>query len=261
MPPSSKSASARPGPASRAVAEAAWFQTAPGGYRWYGLAISTAAHALLAATLLLGFPAFPVREDSPSPRRSAVTLVSPETVERSTHRQPDATSRSFDAGPVIEADQQTASVRIDMNSIQLSFADDVTNQLPGAVREWGGALALMDKEDPSFARYLILPPDWSLRPTLLDASGKFRLAMDPPRKWTLLRTIAQRNSIELDRYQACALFESAYAKCLREAILLRANQLSNGMSVRVQSARLAFEEGRPCDVNVLEVTLVPVSNQ
>jgi hypothetical protein len=261
MPLSSKYGSTRPGPASQTQARVTWFLTTLFEQRWSGFVISMAAHAMLVAMVFLGLPVRPLPKESTSPSRSEVILVSPEGVEKSLRRQPDSASQPFDARPVIESGEQNPSVRVDMNSIQLSFADDVTNQLPGVVTEWGGALALMDKDDPSFARYLILPPDWSVRRTLLDASGKFRLAMDPPRKWNLLRIVAEQNSIDLDRYQVCALFEGEYSKCLRSVILLRANQLSDGKSVRVRSARLVFEVGRPCGVNVLEVTFVPVSNR
>jgi hypothetical protein len=260
MPPSTQSGSARPG-AETWAGGIPRFAALPGGYAWRGLALSTGAHALVVVALIVGLSVLSQREGSSSPQSSAAMLVRPEPIERSRQRAPDSISRAFSSQPVIEREAETERTRVDMNSIQLSFADDIANRLPDVVREWNGALALADKEDPSFARYLISPPNWEVRSALLDMSGKVRLAMDPPGKWGLLRTVARRNSIALDRYQACALFDSAYARCLQAAIILRARELSNGMKVRVRSARLAFEPGRPCGVDVVEVTLVPVSNR
>lgn len=152
-------------------------------------------------------------------------------------------------------------IRIDMNSIQLSFAEDVTNQLPDVVRSHSGLLALIDKEDPAFARYLIEPPHWNVRETLVDVTRKVRFAMYPPQKWALLRFLAQQHSISLDRYQACALFDSPYKQCLQGAIRTRARALSSGRNVNVQSARLVFAHASPCGVDVLEVSFAPTSSR
>ena len=194
------------------------------------------------------------------PKPSVQAAAKPAQAAQPRIQQPD----SLRASPQLRLPEPgpappSQEVRVDMNSIQLSFADDVTNQLPGVVERNRGMLALIDKEDPAIARYVIEPPDWIVRETLLDVSRKVCFAMYPPQKWRLLQSVARSSGLRLDRYQVCALFESPYNQCLQEAIRSKAAAVSGGGKVRVQSARLAFEGGSHCGVAVLEVSFAPAS--
>ena len=262
MPPSTQSASARPEPAAQTGAEVPLLLATPVGQRWPGFALSAALHGLLVAALLVRFPVLPMRENVLSARPSAIPLAPAKAAKQTGRRQLDPAPRALDAGPLNEASPETADTRIDidMKSIQLDIADDVANQLPGLVSEWGGALALMERNDLSFACYLIRPPEWSVSRTLVDVRGKFQMTMDPAWKWAVLRTAAERNSIALDHYRACALFGIDYKQCLYAAIRLQAMQ-RYGKSAIVRQARVAFEGGKPCGVNILEINHVKVSKQ
>jgi hypothetical protein len=153
---------------------------------------------------------------------------------------------------------QPPTVSLDMNAIQISFAEDVTNQLPEVVIQHRGMLALVDKKDPAIAHYLFEPPDWVLHDQIVDISGKVRFAMFPPAKWTLLNSLAARDGLSLDEYQVCALFENTYSRCLRDTIGARAAAQATSPGARVTAARLAFSASQPCGVEVLEVSFAQV---
>jgi hypothetical protein len=144
---------------------------------------------------------------------------------------------------------------VDLNAMRLSFADDVGGQLPEVVRKNGGVLALLDKEDRAIALYILEPPSWEVQAVIRDVSRKLRLDMDPPRKWAVFRTAAERYGVDVDRYQACAIFDAAYRRCLQDAIRSRALSGAPDSAGRVSSARLAFAADRPCGIEVLEVSL------
>jgi hypothetical protein len=234
------------------------------GLPWRGLILSIVLHGLGFGPLFVHSvgPAQP--DDSRAALQRSIPLFVPKPVlaeaVQARIQQPD----SLRASPQLRLPEPgpappSQEVRVDMNSIQLSFADDVTNQLPGVVERNRGMLALIDKEDPAIARYVIEPPDWIVRETLLDVSRKVCFAMYPPQKWRLLQSVARSSGLRLDRYQVCALFESPYNQCLQEAIRSKAAAVSGGGKVRVQSARLAFEGGSHCGVAVLEVSFAPAS--
>jgi hypothetical protein len=145
--------------------------------------------------------------------------------------------------------------RLDMNSIEISIAEDVGNQLPEVVRQQGGMLAFIDRKDQSIARYIFEPPDWTMRESILDISDKIRFSMIPASKWLLLSRLAQSHGIDLERFEAGALFESDYRGCLEQEI--RSYVASGRNSGRVQSALLAFNSKGGCGIDVISVQFVP----
>ena len=153
------------------------------------------------------------------------------------------------------------NVQVDLNLISLSFADDVSNQLPDVLRDQNGALALVSRDDPGFSRYIIEPPSWTVEESIVDVSGSFTLSMSPPEKWRLLRDVARAHSIPLDRYKACALFDRSWAACLKGRIQERAGEIAGGRDVQVRRARLAFEATKPCGIDILEVSFAPLQSQ
>jgi hypothetical protein len=155
--------------------------------------------------------------------------------------------------PTVEMPDITESIAtVNLNSIKLSFALDLTNQLPSVVGAQHGMLALVDKEDLGIARYLMQPPDWQPRPVTIDISRRLRFRMDPPGKWTVFRDLARRYGIDLDQYIGCAVFNAAFGRCLKTAI-----QGYPGAAGSVSSASLAFAANQACGVEVLGVVLAP----
>jgi hypothetical protein len=168
---------------------------------------------------------------------------------------PSIVPRDISLEPPVPA---VSELTVDLASIILSFADDMTGQLPEVVRRNGGALALLDKEDQedrTIARYILEPPSWEAHEVIRDVSWKFLLGMDPPQKWEVFRTVAERYGIDLDRYRACAMFDAAYGRCLQDAIRSRALSGASHSAGRVSSATLAFSIDRPCGIEVLEVSI------
>lgn len=153
--------------------------------------------------------------------------------------------------PAIELpDSTTSNVTVNLNSISLSIAPDLRNQLPGVVEAQHGMLALLDKDDLGVARYLMQPPGWKPRAGMTDISRRLRFKMEPPRKWPIFREVAGRYGIDLDRYVGCAVFDAAFGRCLKAAIRSR---LSPDAAGPVSSVRLAFAADRACGIEVLEV--------
>ncbi len=144
-------------------------------------------------------------------------------------------------------------VRVDLGTIQLSFADDTRSEFPQVVQAQHGLLALLDREDRSLARYLLEAPDWQAREVVLDVSRYFAVLMSPPEKWRVFRDSARQNGIDLNRYQTAALFEAPFQICLKRAILARANA-DPKRSGAVTSARLAIAAAQPCGIEVLDVS-------
>ena len=143
-----------------------------------------------------------------------------------------------------------AKGRVDMNSIEISVQDD-TNELPEVVRQQGRVLALVERGDQSIAHYIFEPPDWIMRDQIVDVSGRIRFAMIPPSRWELLRSLAGSHSIEMEKYQVDALFDSGYARCLEQEIRKRADLSSN--QGRVRAAVLAFTSSRGCGIDVVNL--------
>lgn len=143
----------------------------------------------------------------------------------------------------------------DLSAIELRFADDVGGKLPDVVQRQNGMLALLDKDDPTIARYLFRPPDWEARKDVVDVSSMLCLWMDPPERWAVFRGLASRYGISLGGYRAGALFDISYRRCLQEAIAREAEIERPGSPARVVTARLAFAADQPCGIRVLEVSL------
>ncbi len=153
-----------------------------------------------------------------------------------------------------EARSVKSEPRVDLNAMELSFEDDGLNELPGVVRSFNGVFALIDKGDPSFARYILEPPNWTIKEVTLDLSGRLRFTMTPADKWAVLREAAQRYGLDLHDYNVSALFEGTYAKCLQQAIRERAMAADAGANRRVKSARLAFASGKSCGIEVVSIS-------
>ena len=150
-----------------------------------------------------------------------------------------------------------SELAIDLSSLELSFADDISGFLPEVVRKYGGELALLDLQDKTIARYLMKPPYWEAQECVRDVSRRFRLIMEPSRKWEVFRMIAEKSGVDLAQYQASALFDAVFRRCLQSAIRDRALSGPRQTEIHVTSARLAFAPNQPCGVEVLEVTLAP----
>jgi hypothetical protein len=158
----------------------------------------------------------------------------------------------LDSPPIEAPDIAESKVAVNLNSIKLSFALDLRNQLPGVVEAQHGMLALLDKEDLGIAHYLMQPPEWKPRPVLQDISRNLRFRMDPAVKWLVFREAAGRYGINLDQYIACAVFDAAFGRCLKAAI---ESKVPPGAAGSVSMARLAFAADQPCGIEVLYVQL------
>ena len=154
--------------------------------------------------------------------------------------------------PMPEPGFSPEQVHVELRSITLSFAPDTRGEFPQVVQAQHGMLALLDKDDRDLVRYVLEPPDWRARATLRDAAGYFPILMVPAEKWQVFREASRRDGIDLGRYQACALFGSSFMQCIRNAILAWAADRTR--SGRVASAKLGISAGRPCGVEVLEVS-------
>jgi hypothetical protein len=156
--------------------------------------------------------------------------------------------------PAATASLAVEKVPVDMSSIELSFATDTSNQLPEVIRQQRGVLALVDKSDPTIARYVFEPPQWAFHSGIVDISDKVRFAMYAPERWAAVNELAAEHGLHLDQFEVCALFETNYTSCLRDAISVRATSDRHGAGARVTAARLAFSAVSPCGVDVLEVS-------
>jgi hypothetical protein len=143
-------------------------------------------------------------------------------------------------------------VAVNLNSVKLSFALDVRNQLPGVVLTQHGTLALLDKTDLAIARYLIEPPLWEPLATVKDLSRSLRFRMDPAAKWPVFRETADRFGIDLNQFIACAVFDAAFGRCLKAAIR---RSIPPGAMGAVSSVHLAFNADCACGIEVLKVQL------
>ncbi len=227
---------------------------APGFWPWRCLAGSVLFHALL----LLPFTSVALSLRAPAPesdslRRSTVMPLfaprsagSPSPSRITVLRPPSGVSLSLPP-------PDFPDVKVDLNAILLSFAPDIRNELPQVVQDQHGMLALLDKEDKTVARYLVRPPAWETEEKIQDVSRSLRILMDPPEKWAVLRNVSQAYGIDLNQYQACAVFDLSFRACLKNAILAKAFS-APAHSGSVKSARLAIAAGQPCGIEVLEVS-------
>jgi hypothetical protein len=147
-------------------------------------------------------------------------------------------------------------VKIDMSAIEISVVDDAANEIPAVVRQQNGRLALLDADDPSYARYTFKPPDWQMSEQMEDVSRRIRFTMTPPSKWPLLQTLAASNGIKMERYQVNALFDGAFSDCLEQEI--RNHTIASPGAGRVSAVVLAFNSSRSCGIDVLNVAFAPV---
>jgi hypothetical protein len=223
----------------------------PEGFPRKGLTVSIVVHFALFA-LLLAWGGSP--QNAPIPHRAVVQVIARMFLPALPSSNP--APRTFDSlsrtpNPVREKAPHDA-VPIDLSAIQLSFSDDVSNQLPDVVAAQGGVLALLDKESPTIARYILRPPIWKTEEATGDVTGKLRVLMDPPRKWPASRDAAAREGLNLDSFQACAMFDISYRQCLQSAIRVRVPPTFRG---HVVAARLAFNASSSCGVEVLDISL------
>jgi hypothetical protein len=249
---------------STSQSSASFFQEGMKSMQWTGFGASLALHSLALLICMLSVIGGPDRAANRAPRVIPLFVASPAPAES---QPPLLAHLNVSQGMSVpmasrdELDPERVEAPIDMNSIQLSFADDVANELPEVVRMNDGIFALTEKADPGFARYTITPPDWTVRETLTDISGKIRLALYQPEKWNILRSVAQMHAIRLESYQAAALFGAAYNRCLADAIGRKARDIAPGGKGLIVSARLSFASGSECGIKVLEVSFAPVTDR
>jgi len=229
----------------------------PGFRPWRGLAGSALLHALLALPFIGAAISFiPARASGPPPKTIAMPLFTPGKGDSPPQRRriamPPVLSLRATA-PLAASMPELPDMKIDLNSIRLSFAPDLRNELPQVVQDQHGMLALLDKEDRTVAHCLVRPPAWEMEEKIQDVSRSLRILMDPPEKWVVFRNVAKKYGIDLSRYQACALFDLGFRHCLKNAILAKASA-APAHSGRVRSARLAIAADRPCGIEVLEVS-------
>jgi hypothetical protein len=224
---------------------------------WPAFLISLLLHSLTILISTLSFFSSDGPKASEYNQRVVTLLVaSPQPIE--THLPSPlrlAISRDIDIASQHRADVDPyrVEVPIDMNSIQLSVAEDVANALPEVVRLNGGVFALATKADPGFTQYVIDPPDWIVRKSVFDISGKVVFSMYPPQKWELLRSVALTNAIQLDDYQASALFDATYLRCIRETIRAWVRRMIPKPNGRIVTVRLSFSAESECGIKILGV--------
>jgi hypothetical protein len=221
---------------------------------WNSLAGSLAIHLVAAILLISAFPG-PLGEAQVATVPEAVV---PSFVPLAFPAPPPPkqallqTVGRLDPPPIELPDSTASNVTVNLNSIKLSIAPDLRNQLPGVIEAQHGMLALLDKDDLGVARYLMQPPGWKPRAGMTDISRRLRFKMEPPRKWPVFREAADRYGIDVDRYVGCAVFDAAFGRCLKAAIR---NRLSPDAAGPVSSVRLAFAADHACGIEVLEVSL------
>jgi len=222
---------------------------------WNCIAGSLALHVIALALFLATFPG-PFLEAPPPVAMSQasvqpfVPLVFPAAPV--TSKVVLGAAGRLDSPPIEAPDIAESKAAVNLNSIKLSFALDVRNQLPDVVEAQHGMLALLDKEDLGIAHYLMQPPGWKPRPVLQDISRSLRFKMDPAVKWLVFREAAARYGINLDQYIACAVFDAAFGRCLKAAI---ESKVPPGATGSVSMAQLAFAADQPCGIEVLSVRL------
>jgi hypothetical protein len=219
---------------------------------WGGSLLGQALVLWAAVALVLP----PWHEGKPvaAPSRGAVALfTAPSLPAPSPKRTVAMTPGSLSPAPP-ESASGFPRPKPNLSAMELRFELDVQGRLPETLRQQHGLLALLDKEDPSIARYLFEAPQWKSLEAGVDVSSMLCLWMDPPEAWSVLREIARRDGIRLDRYRAAALFDIGYRKCLQDAIASAPGGVPPGVSAQIRGARLAFAADRPCGVAVLEVS-------
>lgn len=225
----------------------------PENPRGPSLATSVALHAIVTLPLFFTGLRSLHEVDRPAPAEIVTQLFAPALSRpaspvRSPNPQPEESPQIVPETP----ESAASDVAVDLSAIQLSFPPDIRNQLPAVVAAQGGVLALLDKGNPAIARYIFRPPAWRAEEANMDVSGKLKLLMDPPREWPVFREVAATNGLNLDSYQACAMFDMSYRRCLQSAIRGRIPATFSGS---ISAARLIFNADRSCGVEVLDVSL------
>ncbi len=216
---------------------------------WKSFITAVTVEALCFITLLGGIPNF--RHANPPPETKRPPRRITRLVFRSPVGQPPppaTTIRTASAIPAIPSGH--AGIKVDLTTIQISVADDSSNQIPKVLSQQGGMLGFLEANDPSIALYTFRPPEWRMQDQMVDISGKMRFSMKPPSKWPLLQSLASSNGIAMDRFEVDALFDRNFAGCLQQEIQKTAAISGNG---RVRAVTLAFASERRCGVNVLNV--------
>ena len=218
---------------------------------WKSIAGSLAMHAIALALFVSAFAGPLVEALAPTKREASAQRFVPLVYPAPPHSQAVLAPGGLLASPPIELpDAAISKVTVNLNSIRLSIALDVRNQLPGVVAAQHGMLALLDKDDLDIARYLIEPPEWKPRATTQDISRSLRFRMDPPGKWPVFREAAARYGIDLNQFIGCAVFDAEFGRCLKDAIRSRSRPDAPGP---VSSVRLAFAAGQACGIEVSDV--------
>jgi len=229
--------------------------------------ISSLLHlAVIAAALLPPFlphslrdPASAKKDDSPPKVRMFRISAPPRPAPDAPLRVAAPANRPGIPPPAAVDDQ--LQVEVNLSRVQLSFADDLADQLPEVVRLQGGFLALIDPADPAFTSHVAEPPEWNLTPRVTDISRFVRLAMSPPERWAVWRQAARASGLSIDGLQSCALMGNNWRNCLREQIQLAASQSAprNGKFV-ARSAHLQFRADAQCGVDVVSVAVTPATS-
>jgi len=237
--------------------------TEPPPRQWNFFVTGCAVECVLLSLAVLseaGLGADASQPPRPSKSRSVTMLYIPRPGRTSPTPPPPAplASRRAPSAPLYPSlpPAPPVKVKIDMSAIAISIVDDTANQLPAVVRQQNGTLALLDLDDPSYARYVFEPPDWRLREGIVDVRRRIRFTMTPPSRWPLLQSIAASNGIQMERYQVNALFDGAFSECLEREI--RNHAIASAGSGRVSAVVLAFNSSRSCGIDVLNVEFAPV---
>jgi hypothetical protein len=237
------------------------YATEPPPQPWPALFTGGLLHVLTLGLLLVD--SFAVPSEIPKPSRPPVTkLFIPPRPRATPEKQPPPPPEK--KSPVVASaaprpkredppppEPPAVKDRVDMQSIEISVLEDAANELPEVIRRQQGILALVEPGDQSIAHYVFEPPDWKMRDRIADVSGRIRFSMSPPSRWALLRSLAERHSIDMEKYQVDALFDGAYQDCLKSEIRRSAEASPN--AGRVRSAVLVFNSSRSCGIDVVKL--------
>ena len=216
---------------------------------WKSFFTAVSVEALCFMTLLGGLPSFghphkPI-ETKPPPTRVTTLVFRPAAGQQP---PPASAIRSAPTVPVIPSGH--SGIKVDMTTIQISVADDSSDQITKVLSQQGGMLGFLEASDPSIALYTFRPPEWRMQNQMVDVSGQMRFSMKPPSRWPLLQSLASSNGIAMDRFEVDALFDRKFAGCLQQEIQKTAARTGTG---RVRAATLAFTAEGRCGINVLNV--------
>jgi hypothetical protein len=217
-----------------------------------GLVWSGLAHVFFALCFVLAAiqPFWRIPRERPESGRVARLTAAPRAGSQEKSQPAEGMSPSSRPAPRAP---DLPEVKVDLSALRVEFSDDPEGQLPAVLVQQHGMLAWVDRDDSTIARYLFDTPSWDPQEAPADISSRLRIIMDPPQRWAVLREIASRYAIPMDRYRVCAVFDIAFRRCLLDAIRRQAEaQKLNG---RIAEVRLAFSMNQPCGVEVQEVAV------